>query len=85
MTDLDLSAIATYLKDILGQTAPGKPRRGASKEAVNAPGKCEVQAITQVIGSRSYSSPERHASKKVLILSTRADHASTACNPRDTP
>ena len=31
--------------------------------ARNAPGKCAVQAITQVIASRSYSSPERHCSK----------------------
>ena len=33
---------------------------------MNAPGRCDVHPITQVIASRSYSSPERQLSKKVL-------------------
>jgi len=39
---------------------------------MKAPGKCDVHAITQVIASRSYSSPERQSSKNALGRPTRS-------------
>src|SRR5215207_8269602 len=53
--------------------------------ATNTPGKCGVHAITQVIASRSYSSPERQFSKKALSRLTRSGQVLAARSPSDTP
>ena|SRR5215210_2489691 len=52
---------------------------------MNAPGRRDVHAITHVIASRSYASPVRQLSKKVLRCSTRPGQVSAACRPRATP
>ncbi len=64
----------------------GQPVDGLSQVFFNInAGKCEVQAMTCVMASRSYSSFERHVSKKRLICSTRSEDSPMACRPSDTP
>src|SRR6185369_5936966 len=46
-------------------------QRPRSTPEMNAPGRCEVHAITHVIASRSYALPERQLSKNAFRRSTR--------------
>ena len=51
----------------------------------NSPGSHDEQAMTCVMASRSYSSPDRYVSRKALSRATRSGITPTDCSPTDTP
>jgi hypothetical protein len=60
-------------------------QRPRSTSEMNAPGRCDVQAITHVIASTSYASPERQLSKNALRRSMHSGQVSAACRPSEMP